>query len=220
MKTEELAKMLIVTAEVVGHELSRNAAHAMALDLESYDGDALKHALTRCRRECKGRLTLAAVIERIDDGHPGADQAWALCPRSEADTVVWTDEIRQAFGVAEPLLAEGDRVAARLAFRDAYMALVQRSRDERRQAKWAVSLGHDPRGRERPVRDAVAAGRLPAEWAERLLPPTSAVPVRLIQSGTPAKIGECAQGVTRVLNQQTSGWSSHVRVALRNRQRP
>ena len=186
----QLAQAVFVAAEVIGHEISENAALAIATELESYDRAAIAKALRRCQRECTGRLTLAAILDRVDDGHIGADQAWALCPRSEEDTVVWTDEMAQAFGVAEPLLAEGDRTAARMAFRDAYTALVQQARDAQRKAKWCVSLGHDPRGRERPVRDAIALGRLPSSVETLYLPPDPPPPVRLLASGEPSTAGD------------------------------
>ena len=167
----DLAKALIVTAEVMGHELSPLAAEAMADELASYPPAAVAAALRRCQREQSGRLTLAAVIARIDDGHPGVEEAWAMCPRSEDTTVVWTDEICAAYGVASPLLAEGDAVAARMAFKEAYARLLQEARDEKRAAKWTVSLGHARDGRCEPVVAAVEKGRLPADFARQYVYP-------------------------------------------------
>lgn len=166
----ELAKALIVTAEMCGTELSRNAALAMVRELAEYDPDAVAKALKRCAREVTGRITLAAVIARIEDGHPGAEEAWALCPRDEAATVVWTDEIAEAFGVASSLLRDGDAVGARMAFRETYSRLTQEARDAGRRARWNVSLGHDVSGRKRAVLDAVKRGRLTEGDAMLYLP--------------------------------------------------
>lgn len=168
MKKEDLLKALLVTAEVIGSELSNAAAREMAAELMAYPEQTVVGALRRCKRELSGRLTLAAVIQRLDDGHLGADEAWALCPRSESDTVVWTDEIATAFAAARPLLDEGDQVAARMAFRDAYARALSGAREDRRLATWWPSLGHDAGGRVAALRRAVELGRLPPGDALRL----------------------------------------------------
>lgn len=181
MKSEELAKALIVTAEVTGHEMSRSAAHAMALDLDGYPDADVTEALRRCRREGKGRLTLAAILERMPGGHVGADEAWAIASRGEDESasIVWTDEIAEAFGVARGLLLDGDNVGARMAFRDTYTRLAQQSRDAGRKPQWWPTLGHDARGRKSAILEAVTRGRLPAESVQRYLPPGVKLPAEL-----------------------------------------
>jgi hypothetical protein len=164
-----LAKAVIVTAEVMGHELSVNAAEAMARELAAYPSAAALGALRRCQRELSGRLTLAAVLQRIDDGHPPPDEAWAMCPRDENVTVVWTEEMQRAFFTARPLLQEGDQVAARMAFRECYTRLLQEARNERRSAVWTVSPGHDKAGLCEPVVAAVERGRLKPDYARVLV---------------------------------------------------
>ncbi len=168
--TDELAQAVVVTGEVIGHEVTPAAAKAIALALRDYAPDQVEAALRKCQRELTGRLTLAAILDRMENGHVGADEAWALCPRSEAETVVWTEEIAEAFESARSLL-ERDPVAARMAFRDAYGRAVSAARSERRTANWLVSLGHDRGGRIAPLRRAVALGRLAAEDALRQVSP-------------------------------------------------
>lgn len=187
-----LAQTLIVTAEVLGHELSAGAAGVMARDLAEYPADAVAKALRRCRREERGRLTLAAVIARIDDGHLGADAAWALCTADEAATVVWTDEIADAFGACRGLLRDGDTTAARMAFRETYARNVQAARDQRRSASWWASLGHDKASRIGPIMSAVESARLTPDAARALISPDcpgyehAAERLRLI-AGEPAR---------------------------------
>lgn len=166
-----LAKAVIVTAEVMGHELSPLAAEAMARELATYPAAAVLGALRRCQRELTGRLTLAAILHRIDDGHLGLEEAWALCPRDEDQTVVWTGEIAGAFFVARPLLQQGDQVAARMAFRECYTRLLQEARNERRAAVWTVSQGHDKAGVCEPVVAAVEKGRLEPDYAQVFVHP-------------------------------------------------
>jgi hypothetical protein len=109
----------------------------------------------------------ADVIAQIegraaDDGRPGADEAWAIAVRShdENATIVWSEEIAQAWNVARAVMGIGDEVGARVAFRDAYNRLVEESRKARRPAQWSVSLGLEQEGRKQAVQQAIAMGRL------------------------------------------------------------
>lgn len=166
----KLLKALAVTAELTGTELSEPAATVMADDLAAYPLPAVLVALTRCRRELKGRLTVAAIIERLDDGRPGPNEAWAMIPQDEAGSVVWTTEMAAAFGSAAPLLREDQIVAARSAFLEAYTAAVARARSEQEPVRWTPSMGHDPTTRAGAVQEAVRMGRISATHAEALLP--------------------------------------------------
>lgn len=168
--TKAVLQAVAVTAELTGTEMSPAAAKVMAEDLARYPEAWVLGALTRCRRELRGRLTLAEIINRIDDGRPGPDEAWAMLPRTEDQTAVWTEEMRNAYGAAAPLIAEDDMQAARFAFRESYAVLVQRARSEAKPAVWTVTLGHDPHARESVIVDAVQKGRLTADYAMRLLP--------------------------------------------------
>jgi hypothetical protein len=169
---ERLLQALQVTAELTQTEFSREAILVMMHDLAIYPLSQVLSALHRCRKELKrGQLTLGAIMERLDDGRPGPEEAWSMIPRDEHATVVWCDEMAEAYQVAAPLLADGDRVAARMAFLERYRALLQRARDAGSPARWWPSLGHDPRGREAVLQQAVALGRLDAEQVAALLPP-------------------------------------------------
>ena len=134
----KLTEALAVTAELTGTRLSEAAAEVMARDLERYPIEQVLGALTACRRELRGRLTIADVISRLDDGRPGVEEAWAMIPKSERDTCVWTEEMAAAFGIAAPLM-ESDEVAARMAFKEAYV--------KRMSAKWFTALHRVPGGR-------------------------------------------------------------------------
>jgi hypothetical protein len=93
-----------------------------------------------------------------------------MLPRSEADTVVWTEEMSTAFGVALPLLQQGDAVAARMAFKETYAKLTTLAREAGTPVRWTPTLGHDKAGRAGPIEDAVAKGRLTSAQASVLLP--------------------------------------------------
>lgn len=167
---ESLYQAIVVTAEIIGHEISPAAAREMTRELLTYPESQVASALSRCKRELTGRLTLAAIIQRIDDGHLGIEEAWALVPRNEADTVVWTDEIAQAYGVCSALL-ETDQVAARMAFKESYSRALAVARAERRAARWWVCLGHDQARRITAIKQALDVGRLTLEEATRHVHP-------------------------------------------------
>jgi len=175
MSTADIAAALAVCAEVMGRELSEPALEMMARDLGRYRQSYVFAALDRCRREVKGRLTLADVIERLDDGRPGPEEAWAAVPKDEGETVVWTYEMMLAHAACLGLIAAGDLVAARMAFIESYRKLLVEARSSYTPVQWRVSLGHDPAGREGPVVEAVEKGRLPAAQAVRALPASDAV---------------------------------------------
>lgn len=132
-----------------------------------------------CVDKVRGRFTPkpADIIEQIEasalnDGRPGAEEAWAiaLTSRDESDTVVWTAECAEAFSLAGPILALGDEVGARMAFKEAYHRIVAQARAERRPACWSASMGWDQAKRTAVLGRAASAGLLPAPMAQALLP--------------------------------------------------
>jgi len=167
---ENLLKAIAVTAELTGTELSVDAARMMAEDLSQYPEELVLKALTKCRRELKTRMSLADVISRIDDGRPGAEEAWAMIPKDESGSVVWTDEMAEAYGIAYHLINDGDTVQARMAFTETYRDRCAKARDSGIPVHWTPSLGHDPHSREQVLLDAVEKGRLTASHVEKLLP--------------------------------------------------
>lgn len=196
-----ILKAIAVTAELTGAELSEVALRVMASDLNAYPEEAAIRALDRCRKELKTRLTLAAVLERIEDqdGRPGAEEAWAIAlgGLDEADTVVWTEEIAQAFAIARPVLDARDKVGARVAFRDAYERLVRDARESGMGCKWIASIGYDAARREAALTKAVQQGRIAACAVSHLLmAPIEGNPVgaALLEGNTNALLG--APGLT------------------------
>lgn len=177
--SENLIQAVAVTAELCGRTFSDAAAKMFVADLSGFPEPAVITALARCRREVRGFLTVADVVTRIDDGRPGVEEAWAMMPFDESQSVVWTDDMAQSFGVASPLLAAGDKIAARMAFKEHYAKAIAIARDEKRPVHWTPSLGHDKHGRSAVVNDAVAKGRLSFEVAEQFLP-TLPAPTKIL----------------------------------------
>lgn len=175
--SSRLSEAVAVTLELTGTTLSEVAARMMADDLARYPEQQVMGALTRCRRELKGRLTIADVISRLDDGRPGVEEAWAMLPKDEQTTAVWTVEMSQASAVVHDLLDRGDEVAARMAFKEAYSKACQLARDRGEPVSWSASLGWDKGGREPVLMAAVVAGRLSQEQVAIYLPPGDTQPL-------------------------------------------
>lgn len=178
MASANLIKAIAVTSELCGRTFSEAAAAVFLSDLAAYPEHQVMKALTRCRKEVRGILTLQDVVSRIEDGRPGVEEAWAMLPYSEDTSAVWTTEMSQAFGVAVRLIDAGAMVEARMAFKETYLRLVTQARDAGIPVEWHVTLGHDVRGRESVLIAAVDAGRLSYEHAKQFIPelPMKATP--------------------------------------------
>ena len=170
MQTSDLLEAIAVTAELCGRVLSPAAAQVFCADLAAYPVPQVIAALARCRKEVRGMLTVQDVVRRLDDGRPGPEEAWASLPMDERASAVWTDEMSEAFGVASSLLDAGDKIAARMAFREVYQARVSAARDAGRMVNWTVTLGHDPRAREGALLEAVSKKRLTLTQARSYVP--------------------------------------------------
>lgn len=161
-----LAGAICATAETLGQTLSANAAKLMAEDLADYPAQSIKDALQACRRELTGKLTLAAILQRVQaaDGRPEPNEAWslALAAADEFSSVVLTDEIQLALGAARAVLDAGDKIGARMAFLSAYQRFVDAARREAKPVHWKLSPGFDQAGRLVAVEEAGRLGRLPA----------------------------------------------------------
>lgn len=66
-RIDDLLKAIAVTAELTSTVISEAGARIFADDLRHYRLEDVLDALTRCRRELKSKLTVAAVIERMDN---------------------------------------------------------------------------------------------------------------------------------------------------------
>ena len=114
----------------------------------------------------------ADVLAQIPDDRPGADEAWAISVKGndEGATIVWTEEMAQAWGIARPVMRLGDEVGARVAFRDAYNRLIAAAKHAGHAVNWMPSLGHDVDGRYMALHEAELLGRIGGGDIAGLLP--------------------------------------------------
>lgn len=200
---EALLEQLYATAEVLGSEIKPAAASLMVRDLRDYERGEVEQALSRCRSEINGRLTLAAILDRMPSANAwlSPNEAWALAleAQDEVRTVIWTDEIARASGAAQPILEGGDKVGARMAFIAAYEREVAAAKAKGESPRWWPSLGSSPELRREAIEQGVADGLLPAPKVEHLLPaPTG--PATEEEGGEPEKVRAMIQQLRDVLH--------------------
>jgi hypothetical protein len=179
---EKFSEMWVTAHElsVNGKVLSDSAMYAAFNSLADFDIGDISQALTKHTRSNKFAPTPACIRGILSAGsnHIGADEAWALALKSmdENETVIWTQQIADARAIALNVWNEGDKVAARMTFKDAYT----RSIENAPPPKWIICIGHDRDLKVAEVKKAVELGLIePPKWLEfELLPPPS--PQRLL----------------------------------------
>lgn len=202
---EWLCAQLALTAEALGHAVSPAAAAMMASDLSSYAQPVLQRALTRVRSEHSGKLTLKVILDRLEAlaGRMAPNEAWSLAlqAQDEAVTVVWTDEIQQAWVQARQVLHAGDKIGARMTFIAAYERITALAREQRQLPAPVVSIGWDGAQRAAALERAVTSGLLThehaAEYSDTLaLPAPAFSPLALlagrveVTTGAPPELRE------------------------------
>lgn len=167
---EAVVKTLAIVCEVTQTEYSAPARLLVVKQLSAYPARQVLASLERCAAECRFKLTLADVISRLDDGRPGAEQAWASFPKSEEIAGVVTDEMSVAWGAAASLYAS-DHVGARMAFKEAYEREIRQARASGKPPVWRVSPGFDKASTEGVAIEGMKAGLLsPASALQYIAP--------------------------------------------------
>lgn len=142
--------------------------------LKGFPDGAIKASAVRHITTSQFKPHLADIVKgcaaQLDGNWIGPDEAWALMPKSESDSAMLTDEIAQAMAAATPLLEMGDKVAARMAFKDAYGRLVEKAKIEGRLPRFFPSFGSDAAGRVTVLANAVRAGQITLDHATNVLP--------------------------------------------------
>jgi len=141
--------------------------------LREYDITDVEKAFEAHLRVNGKTITPADITRQLEvirpDGRPGADEAWAMIPQDEYGSVVMSNEMSEAWGIAQNMLP--DKNAARMAFRDAYNRIVATNKLAGRKPEWFPSLGFDVQGRTTALADAIRNKRLAADHALKLVAP-------------------------------------------------
>jgi len=138
-----LKEVFLTMSEIYGKRLSEIQIALMLDDLSGYETPDILKALKRCRMELNRFPTVADIIQRIDTGHPTPNEAWAMLPKSESDSAVWTEPMRKSYEAVYDLIASGDTIAARSAFLEIYDKMVKQALVTRSAPRWKLTLGTD-----------------------------------------------------------------------------
>lgn len=158
---EKLMEALTVASEICGTEFSQQASKVIIKQLSNYDFNQVHSAIERCMNEISGRLTLAAIKQRIDDGRPSPEIAWSQCPMNEDTAAVLTEEQHQALCSVSKMLNDGDKIPARMAFIEKYKSLVAEARANGSPVKYQLTRSLTNRDADfDAVKEAVESGKL------------------------------------------------------------
>ena len=120
---------------------------------EGLSPDDIKRGLARMKRStfCPTFPEFAGWCEPKTDDWLGSHEAWAIAEKSigfdgQELTVIWTEQMAQAFSRCEELIKTGDkyqRAEAKKIFCDAYDRLVTQAKDQGLKPIYVTSLGTD-----------------------------------------------------------------------------
>lgn len=172
-------QLLAATMAIYDKQITTAFVEVFFSALGQYPLEVVREALNRHVQDPDGGrfppkpadLIRQVVSAKASDGRPGRDEAWAIAQKAqdENETVMISEEILGAMAVAQPLIEMRDKVAARMAFVEAYDRLVAEKRASGQPFEWRVSLGTDKSRRGPAIEQAKAAGLLPAPKAAALL---------------------------------------------------
>jgi hypothetical protein len=169
---KEFAEFIASIFEIYSAKITPASIMIWTNMMNNYPFSVIKEALLHHVQHSTFAPKPADMINFIKskDGRPSADEAWAMIPRNESVSAVLSQDMLTAMGAAQPLLDEGDQVAARMAFKESYNRLITEARNNSIPVEWFPSLGDDKYGREAVVKEAVRLGRISEVHAQKLLP--------------------------------------------------
>lgn len=176
MSAQKIAQTLSAMSKIMpgGERIDGASADFLLNKLAAYDSEKVSSALDRCFKELKFFPQFSDILERIDDGRPGTEEAWALSPKDEGSAAYLNNEIMAAWDVASSLLGErGGEIAARMAFRETYERIVKSNRADGLLPTWHLSRASGPsseRKNEAALRTAVEKKRITEAKAVAYLP--------------------------------------------------
>ena len=135
MKTEIVKLIALLSTEYPGTAaFSDDRIEMWVEQLQNFPAGSVLKAGKNHMRTSRFAPQLAEIVTacqaQAGGSWMGSDEAWAMMPKSEAESAMLTNEISQALAAASPLLEQGEQNAARMAFRAAYTRLVEQAKIE------------------------------------------------------------------------------------------
>ena len=171
----EFAEIYRGICATYGREASKDAMRIAWGVLSAFDIGQVRQAYSAHVMTSKYMPTPAEIAALINASNPamrrpGPDEAWARMPRSENDSVVWTDEMAYAWSIANglvnpSLVEKPDWVAARMAFKDAYTRAIESAIAQGRPVNWQIVRGHTKDNLEDVLTEAMRLGLITHEQA-------------------------------------------------------
>lgn len=174
-----------------GKQLSQGAMQMVIDALKHYPLSHLMAAISKHVQIGKFAPMPKDIIDLLEfrNKRMTADEAWAMMPRDESETVVMTEEMAAAYDVAFDQIIAGDLIAGRMSYKAAYDRLCLEAVIKNKPVVWKVSLGHDKKKIEPALLDAVEAGRLSKEKVKDYLPtPMDGGPIGKLITGKVTEI--------------------------------
>lgn len=176
------AKFSATFPVVEGQTAEQYEDDLIATACEVFEGlspDDIKRGLARMKRStfCPTFPEFAGWCEPKTDDWLGSHEAWAIAEKSisfdgKEMTVVWTEQMAQAFSRCEDLIKTGDkyqRAEAKKIFCDAYDRLVTQAKDKGLKPIYVTSLGVDKDQQITAIQQAAVDGFLTQPDASALL---------------------------------------------------
>lgn len=176
------AKFSATFPVVEGQTAEQYEDDLIATACEVFEGlspDDIKRGLARMKRStfCPTFPEFAGWCEPKTDDWLGSHEAWAIAEKSigfdgQELTVIWTDQMAQAFSRCEELIKTGDkyqRAEAKKIFCDAYERLVTQAKDQGLKPIYVTSLGTDKDQAIAAIKQAEVDGFLTAPVAQAQL---------------------------------------------------
>ncbi len=155
-----------------GRNLSKKATMMIFEDLAEFDIEIISKALKLHRRQNEFAPTVKNIFDILETGsnHVAADEAWMLCPSSEEETAVWTEEIKQSYFLSCGTDSECDNTARRMAFKAIYQRLVSEAKIKNLKPVWSVSVGKDKKHAKQVIDKAFQDGKISQAVANNTTP--------------------------------------------------
>jgi hypothetical protein len=139
--------------------------------LSEFNIEDIKLALMQHGRAEKFAPTPSCIVKIIQPETIGlsADEAWAMCPSDEDQTIRWSQFTAEAYAIASGVQSD-DFVAKRMAFKSAYDRIVGTNKQRGISDNWVISFGNDSMNRVYALEEFVQLGYVTEEYARQKVP--------------------------------------------------